>query len=160
MCCPIKAMILIQLLGYLFHWGLFGVLCVQVCEPVPHCKFFMSFKTWHYVDMYYLAFPTDPKRNKCFVYSVFILEVMQTIMFTHTAFRIFGEGYGNLEIFHSIDLAWFSVPILTGIGRALYCKITIKSLLMRLIQLPLLHRYFTPTELAFFHNRDGSLVSL
>lgn len=21
-----------QILGYLFHWGLFGVLCVQVCE--------------------------------------------------------------------------------------------------------------------------------
>ena len=73
--------------------------------------------------MYYLAFPTDPKRNKFFVYSVFILEVMQTIMFTHTAFRVFGEGYGNLEIFHSIDLAWFSVPILTGIGRHCIAKL-------------------------------------
>ena len=123
MCCPIKAMILIQLLGYLFHWGLFGVLCVQVCEPNLHCEIFMSFKTWHYVDMYYLAFPTDPKRNKFFVYSVFILEVMQTIMFTYTAFHVFGEGYGNLENFHSIDLAWFSVPILTGIGRHCITKL-------------------------------------
>ena len=67
--------------------------------------------------MYYLAFPTDPKRNKCFVYSVFILEVMQTIIITHTAFRVFGEGYGNFAILDGIELGWFSVPILTGIGR-------------------------------------------
>ena len=106
-----------QLLGFFFHWGLFGVLCVQVCEPNPDCEFFILFKTWHCVDMYYLAFPTDPKRNKFFVYSVFILEIMQTIMITRSAFHVFGEGYGNLAFFDSIELGWFSVPILTGIGR-------------------------------------------
>jgi hypothetical protein len=69
--------------------------------------------------MYYLAFPTDPKRNKFFVYSTFILEVMQTILVTRTAFQVFGEGYGNLANFDSIELAWFSMPIITGIGK--YC---------------------------------------
>ena len=73
--------------------------------------------------MYYLVFPTDPKRNKFFVYSVFILEVMQTIMLTHTAFRVFGEAYGNFAILDGIDLAWFSVHILTGIGRHCIAKL-------------------------------------
>ena len=77
--------------------------------------------------MYYLVFPTDPKRNKCFVYSVFILEVMQTIMLTHTAFRVFGEAYGNFAILDGIDLAWFSVHILTGIGRHCIAKLLLNS---------------------------------
>jgi len=82
----------------------------------------MSFQTWHCVDMYYLAFPTDPKRNKFLVYSIFILEVMQTIIITQSAFHVFGEGYGNLAIFYSIKLTWLSVPIITGIGRHCIAK--------------------------------------
>ncbi|KIM37283.1 hypothetical protein M413DRAFT_77301 [Hebeloma cylindrosporum] len=85
-----------QLLGYLFHWGLFGVLCMQVY-------------------MYYLAFPTDPARNKFFVYSVFILEVTQTIIITQSAFHVFAAGYGNFAFFDGVELAWFSVPIITGV---------------------------------------------
>jgi len=73
--------------------------------------------------MYYLAFPTDPKRNKFFVYSVFILEVTQTIIITHTAFHVFGEGYGNLAYLDSIELVWFNVPIITGIGRHCIAKL-------------------------------------
>jgi hypothetical protein len=73
--------------------------------------------------MYYLAFPTDPKRNKFFVYSVFILEVMQTIIITYTAFRVFGEGYGNLAFLDGIGLVWFSVPIITGMGRHCIAKL-------------------------------------
>jgi hypothetical protein len=82
----------------------------------------MSFKTWHCVDMYYLAFPTDPKRNKFFVYSIFILEVMQTIIMTRSAFHVFGEGYGNVAVLDSIELIWFSVPMITGIGRHCIAK--------------------------------------
>ena len=67
--------------------------------------------------MYYQAFPIDPKRNKFFVYSVFILEVTQTIITTQDAFHVFGEGYGNFAFLDSIELVWFNVPILTGIGR-------------------------------------------
>ena len=73
--------------------------------------------------MYYLAFPIDPKRNKFFVYSVFILEVTQTIIITHTAFHVFGDGYGNFAIFYSIELTWFSVAIITGIGRHCIAKL-------------------------------------
>jgi hypothetical protein len=72
--------------------------------------------------MYYLAFPKDTKRNKFFVYSVFILEVMQTIIFTQNAFYVFGEGYGNFAFFDSIELGWFSVPMIAGIGRHCIAK--------------------------------------
>ena len=136
-----------------------GSFVCKFVSPSLNCEFLMSFKTWHCVDMYYLAFPTDPKRNKLFVYSVFILEVIQTIIITQSAFHVFGEGYGNLAFFYSIDLTWFSVPIITGIGRYCIAKITTESPLTRLIQLPLLRKLFTPTESAFFHNQDGSLVS-
>ena len=73
--------------------------------------------------MYYLVFPTDPKRNKFFVYSVFILEVMQTIIITRSAFHIFGEGYGDFAFLDSVELGWFSVPIITGIGRHCIAKL-------------------------------------
>jgi hypothetical protein len=72
--------------------------------------------------MYYLAFPKDPKGNKFFVYSVFILEVMQTIIITRSAFHIFGEGYGNFTFFDGVELTWFSVPIIGGIGRLRIAK--------------------------------------
>jgi len=66
--------------------------------------------------MYYLAFPTDPRRNKFFVYSIFLLEIIQTVIITMSAFHVFAEGYGNFAFFNDIDLAWFSVPTLSGIS--------------------------------------------
>ena len=106
-----------QLLGYLFHWGLFGVLCMQVCESNPRLQLVLWFETQCCEDMYYLAFPTDPTRNKLFVYSVFILEVMQTILITRSAFYVFGRGYGNFAYFNHVQLAWFTIHVITGIGK-------------------------------------------
>ena len=105
-----------QLLGYLFHWGLFGVLCMQVCE-LNRLKLVLSFEDQCYGDMYYLAFPTDPTRNKLFVYSVLVLEVTQTLIITRSAFYVFGQGYGNFAYFNRVELAWFSIHIITGIGK-------------------------------------------
>ncbi|PPR06019.1 hypothetical protein CVT26_007498 [Gymnopilus dilepis] len=85
-----------RLLGYLFHWGLFGIFVVQVY-------------------LYHLAFPNDPLRNKALVYSVLILEILQTIIITRSAFHVFGEGYGNFSFFNDVELAWLDVPVLTGI---------------------------------------------
>ncbi|KAF9483231.1 hypothetical protein BDN70DRAFT_929402 [Pholiota conissans] len=84
-----------RIIGYLLHWGLFGALCMRVY-------------------LYYLGFPKDPIRNKIFVFSVFGLEIMQTIIITQSAFHVFGSGYGHFEAYDSINLAWFSVPILSG----------------------------------------------
>ncbi|KAF4611082.1 hypothetical protein D9613_006492 [Agrocybe pediades] len=85
-----------RILGYLFHYGLFGVLCVQVY-------------------LFYLAFPKDPLRNKLLVAAVFILELVQTIIITDSAFNVFAIGYGDFRYYNNIDIAWFSVPIITGL---------------------------------------------
>ena len=90
---------------------------MQVCEPNSRLEWAVSFETKCCVDMYYLAFPADPTRNKLFVYSVFVLEVVQTVIITQSAFHVFGEGYGNFAYFNGVELAWFSVPIITGIGK-------------------------------------------
>ncbi|KDR72410.1 hypothetical protein GALMADRAFT_143241 [Galerina marginata CBS 339.88] len=74
-----------RILGYLFHWGLFGVLSTQ-----------------------------DPPRNKVFVYLVYVLEVTQTIIITMSAFHVFAAGYGNFAFYNNVELAWFSVPVISG----------------------------------------------
>ena len=63
-----------------------------------------------------MAFPNDPLRNKALVYSVLILEILQTIIITRSAFHVFGEGYGNFSFFNDVELAWLDVPVLTGIS--------------------------------------------
>ncbi|KAF9549700.1 hypothetical protein CPC08DRAFT_769019 [Agrocybe pediades] len=85
-----------RIIGFLFHYGLFGALTVQVY-------------------LYYLAFPRDPMRNKLLVYGVYALELTQTVMITHSAFVVFGSGYGDLSQFNNVSLAWFEVPIISGI---------------------------------------------
>ncbi|KDR84620.1 hypothetical protein GALMADRAFT_133875 [Galerina marginata CBS 339.88] len=85
-----------RLLGYLFNYGLFGVLSAQVY-------------------LYYLAFPKDPARNKAFVYSVFILEILQTLIVSVSAFRVFASGYGDFNVYNEVDLAWLDVPVISGI---------------------------------------------
>ncbi|KAF8881031.1 hypothetical protein CPB84DRAFT_1851677 [Gymnopilus junonius] len=85
-----------RLLGYLFNYGLFGILVTQVY-------------------LYSLAFPTDPLRNKAFVYTVFILEILQTVVVTVSAFHVFGNGYGNFNAYNAVDLAWLDVPVISGL---------------------------------------------
>ncbi|KDR72258.1 hypothetical protein GALMADRAFT_143116 [Galerina marginata CBS 339.88] len=85
-----------RIIGILFHWGLFGVLCTQVY-------------------LYHLAFPKDPLRNKIFVYLVFLLEVLQTVIITISAWNVFGSGYGDFSVYNRVALAWFSVPVISGV---------------------------------------------
>ncbi|KAF9527190.1 hypothetical protein CPB83DRAFT_935966, partial [Crepidotus variabilis] len=80
------------LIGYFLNWALFGVLSMQI-----------------YV--YYLAFPHD----RFWSYSIYLLETIQTIMLTQSAFRMFAQGFGNLLYLDNFGTIWFSVPILSGI---------------------------------------------
>jgi len=84
------------LLGYLFNWGLYGVLSCQV-----------------YV--YYLAFPKDGRWTKLLVGGIYLLETVQTIIITHDAFNAYAKGYGNLNALGSAQLEWLAVPIFSGI---------------------------------------------
>ena len=70
--------------------------------------------------MYYLAFPSDSIRNKLFVYSVFAIEILQTVVITKSAFHVFAVGYGNFSYYNAIDLAWLDVPVVSGVGKQLF----------------------------------------
>ncbi|PPQ96551.1 hypothetical protein CVT26_006338 [Gymnopilus dilepis] len=65
--------------------------------------------------MYYLAFPSDSIRNKLFVYLVFAIEILQTVVITKSAFHVFAVGYGNFSYYNAIDLAWLDVPVVSGV---------------------------------------------
>jgi len=75
-------------------------------------------------DMYYLAFPKDPLRNKIVVYTVYVLELLQTVIITTSAFHVFAAGYGNFTFYNGVELAWFSVPIISGLGKRCFFSIS------------------------------------
>ncbi|CDO78113.1 hypothetical protein BN946_scf184611.g5 [Trametes cinnabarina] len=87
------------LLGYLFNWGLYGVLSVQVY-------------------LYHLAFPKDSVIVKTLVYSVYMIETAQTIIIAHDAFNAYAKGYGDLNALGSAQTEWLAVPIFSGIVSA------------------------------------------
>ena len=52
---------------------------------------------------------------KCFVYGVYILDVIQSTVITEIEFRIFVTYFGDVQVFNRIETAWL-IPILTAIG--------------------------------------------
>ncbi|EKM52244.1 uncharacterized protein PHACADRAFT_148765 [Phanerochaete carnosa HHB-10118-sp] len=87
------------LLGYLFNWGLFGVLSAQVY-------------------LYHIAFPRDRWTMKTLVYGVYLVEMVQTILVTHDAFGEYARGFGNLKALNAEGLHWIAVPVFSGIVSA------------------------------------------
>ncbi|KAK0191677.1 hypothetical protein F5146DRAFT_1198102 [Armillaria mellea] len=92
----IFAFSLFSILGYLFHWGLFGTLSVQLY-------------------LYYLAFPNDRKFTNYLVYGIYIVEFIQTMLVTHDAFAAFGYGFGDMDALAAVYFSWLTVPIMSGI---------------------------------------------
>ncbi|KAJ7499283.1 hypothetical protein FB451DRAFT_1428674 [Mycena latifolia] len=85
--------------GTLLSWALFGVLCVQV-------------------GIYFTAFPKDRPYSKILVLLVFVLEILATLANTRDTIRIFGAGWGNMDILDEVGWAWFSTPIIGSISAA------------------------------------------
>ncbi|KAG8901031.1 hypothetical protein FRC00_009490 [Tulasnella sp. 408] len=67
------------LLGYLFNYGLFGILILQTY-------------------IYYLSFPRDSRLIKSLVYGLFFLDTIQTVMTTHNAWHFLSSGWGNVGV--------------------------------------------------------------
>ncbi|KAG9050492.1 hypothetical protein FS837_004986 [Tulasnella sp. UAMH 9824] len=67
------------LLGYLFNYGLFGILILQTY-------------------IYYLSFPKDSTLIKSLVYGLFFLDTIQTVMTTHNAWHFLSSGWGNVGV--------------------------------------------------------------
>ncbi|KAK0241046.1 hypothetical protein EDD85DRAFT_948138 [Armillaria nabsnona] len=93
------------IIAFLLHWGLFGTLSVQLY-------------------LYYLAFPKDRKITKCLVYGVYIVEFVQTMLFTHDAFAMFGYGFGDIEALIRMNFNWLTIPIMSAavafVGQVFY----------------------------------------
>lgn len=84
------------LLAYLFHWGLFGALSVQLYN-------------------YHATFPDDSRISKTIVYGVYLIELAQTFIITRDCFTAYAIGFGDLNALNEILLLWLSGPVLTGI---------------------------------------------
>ena len=67
-------------------------------------------------DIYYLAFSNDPPKRKILVYSIYAVELVQTILFTKMAFKQLAAGFGNFDALDRGGLLWFAVPILSSTG--------------------------------------------
>lgn len=51
----------------------------------------------YFLDIYYLAFVNDPPTTKILVYTVYAVELAQTISCTQMAFKDFVTGFGRFE---------------------------------------------------------------
>lgn len=87
------------LLGYLFNWGLFGILILQVY-------------------IYYLSFPNDSRVIKSLVYGLFFVDCIQTSLTTHNAWHFLSKGWGDLRVLSDPGWSWIAVPLLSGIVSA------------------------------------------
>ncbi|KAH8834673.1 hypothetical protein DL96DRAFT_1704265 [Flagelloscypha sp. PMI_526] len=83
------------LIGFFFNLFLCGVLVVQVY-------------------IYYMAFGKDQLGIRAIVYSVFILELAQTLMKCVDRFQIDVESYTNPGVLNDQKTSWFAIPILTA----------------------------------------------
>jgi hypothetical protein len=54
---------------------------------------------------------------KILVHGIYVLEVIQTVLMVDMGFRNFVTRFGDVEVFNQIETMWFSVPILTAIGK-------------------------------------------
>ncbi len=65
-----------------------------------------------------MAFPRDRPLTKSLVYVIFILETLQSAIILRDSFTIFVGALSDPAILDNPELNWFSVPIITGIGKA------------------------------------------
>ncbi|KAH8999600.1 hypothetical protein EDB86DRAFT_2802442 [Lactarius hatsudake] len=82
-----------QLLGALWNWTLYGVLVVQI-----------------YVYSY--NFPGDRTLLKLLVYSVFLVETLQTALTGADLYYWFVSGFGNMDHLTAPYVSPFDVPII------------------------------------------------
>jgi len=85
-----------MMLGVLWNWTLYGVLVVQV-----------------YVYNY--NFPGDRTLLKLLVYSVFLVETLQTALTGADLYYWFVSGFGNLDHLASPYLSALDVPIISSV---------------------------------------------
>jgi len=53
---------------------------------------------------------------KYLVYGIYILEFIQSVIFTEYGFWIFVTSFGDIRAIDQVRTAWLSVPVITAIG--------------------------------------------
>lgn len=111
-----KPWVVVKFLGYLLAWSLFGALSTQACKSqIPHIRL-------DYVkplaDIYYLAFAKDPLWTRAAIFFLYILQTVQICLLSQFASVTFGPGFDNMESMDSIQHIWFSVPIMSSVGKS------------------------------------------
>ncbi|KIJ23379.1 hypothetical protein M422DRAFT_195996, partial [Sphaerobolus stellatus SS14] len=84
------------LIGLILNWGLLEILSIQV-----------------YV--YYLCFPKDNSYIKTLVYSLFCLEIAQTIILSKDSWDWFINAWGDPVRVGEFRAEWFNLPVMDGI---------------------------------------------
>lgn len=107
-----------QLLGYLFNWGLFGVLTVQTCKSLDFVTFRPTHDPW--ADLYYIAFPHDNAKLKSVVFLAYTLEIGQLVGCTYETFRVFALGWGDLAELGRLGLSWLNISMMHTISKCVY----------------------------------------
>lgn len=67
--------------------------------------------------LYYFAFPNDNLHLKLVVWSVYILELAQTVIISYSLYQQFVYGFLDVNSLDEIGWNWLAVPILGGMGR-------------------------------------------
>jgi len=64
--------------------------------------------------LYYEAFPLDRLAIKLLVYTVYTIELAQTMLMTYDAFGTFGYGFGDTSTVTNVHFDWLCIPIMGG----------------------------------------------
>ncbi|KAG7447213.1 uncharacterized protein BT62DRAFT_1004792 [Guyanagaster necrorhizus] len=84
------------ILGYMWGYGLFGILTVQMY-------------------IYYIHFNhKDTWKTRLYVWLIFLLEVIFTIFSTIAAWNLYADGWGDVDMLSYIDWSWEPLPALNG----------------------------------------------
>ncbi|KAJ6608501.1 hypothetical protein B0H10DRAFT_2067801 [Mycena sp. CBHHK59/15] len=89
-----------NLLGTLFAYGGFGILCVQLA-------------------VYHRHYPQDTQWLKMLVWTALALDVLITTLATIAAWNILGAGWGDLDVLEHINWPFAVLPLLTGLVTSL-----------------------------------------
>ncbi|KAG8822123.1 hypothetical protein FRC17_009647 [Serendipita sp. 399] len=87
------------LLGHIFNSFLYGIELMQFSR-------------------YWTVFPDDKPWTRRLVYTVIVLDTLQSGFAIHNAWRILGSGWGNQNLVLHPEWSWGSVPLFTGLAAA------------------------------------------
>ena len=64
-----------------------------------------------------MSVPLSTLSSKALVLFIYLFEFAQTLIATHDAFKALGSGWGDSTALKNPQLAWLSVPMMSGISK-------------------------------------------